>query len=711
MSRHLSRRAFLRTTAAAGAGLTLAVQWGCAPRGATAPVTTPLAPGAFLKVGTDGSATVVCGYSEMGQGVLTAVPQLVAEELDVAWERVRVEQAPGGEAWFNPLFGSQSTGGSTTMMAAWKPFREAGARARAMLVAAAAAQWQVPAAECVTEEGEVVHPPSGRRLAYGDLAEAASHLPEPAEVTLKEPSAFRIIGKSIPRLDLADKVRGRARFGLDVEVPGARVAVVARCPVFGGTITSWDGTAAMAVPGVRHVVQISAGIAVVADGFWAAARGRDALVIQWNEGPGATQSSERIARHLAELTTRPGKSAFKDGRPGRGVRTIEALYEVPFLAHTCMEPMNATVHLEAGKATVWAPTQFQAGPSTGDWGGVRGVVAEVTGLDPAQVTVHTTMLGGGFGRRAMSDFVREAAEVAKATGAPIRLTWTREDDVRHDYYRPVATTRFTASLDAAGMPVGLRVVVAAPDIFPSKPDKFDLATVAGLLPFPYAMGSVDISVHNPALGVPTGWWRAPGANQNGFFLECFIDELAAAAGRDPYAYRRALLARAPRHLRALDLAADKAGWGTPLPAGRARGIAVLESHASFVAEVAEVSLENGRPRVHRVVVAIDCGPVVNPDIIAAQMESSVAFGLSAALREEVTIEGGRVVQGNFDSYPLLRMAEMPVVETHIVPSTDAMGGVGEPGTPPIAPAVANALAALTGTRVRRLPLSRAFATT
>lgn len=709
MSPRLSRRGFLRTTAAVGAGLTIAVQWGCAPRGPSVPVTTPLAPGAFLKVGTDGSATVVCGYSEMGQGVLTAVPQLVAEELDVPWEQVRVEQAPGGEPWFNPLFGSQSTGGSTTMRAAWQPFREAGARARAMLVAAAAAQWQVPVGECSTEEGHVLHASSGRRLGYGALAEAASRLPEPTEVTLKDPAAFRIIGKSVPRTDLADKVRGQATFGLDVHVPGTLVAVVARCPVFGGAATSWDDAAARAIPGVKHVVPISSGVAVVADGFWAAKRGRDALVVQWDEGRWASQSSERITAQLAELTRRPGKSAFREGRPGHGVRTVEALYEAPFLAHMCMEPMNATVHLEADRATVWAPTQFQAGPTPGVWGGCRGVVAEVSGLAPEQVTVHTTMLGGGFGRRAMSDFVREAAEVAKATGAPIRLTWTRDDDVRHDFFRPAAAVRFSASLGGDGLPVGFRAVVAAPDIMPAPPDKFDFATVAGLLPFPYAMGGTDISVHNPVLGVPTGWWRAPGANQNGFFLECFVDELAQAAGRDPYEYRRALLAKAPRHLRVLDLAAEKAGWGSPLPAGRARGIAVVESHASYVAEVAEVSLENGRPRVHRVVVAMDCGPVVNPDIIAAQVESSVAFGLSAALREEITLEGGRVVQGNFDTYPVLRMAEMPVVETHIVPTTDPMGGVGEPATPPIAPAVANALSVLTGTRVRRLPLTRALA--
>ncbi|MBS1240748.1 MAG: isoquinoline 1-oxidoreductase [Gemmatimonadetes bacterium] len=708
MTSTFSRRAFLRTGAAAGAGLTLAVQLGCSPRGRPgAPVTTPFEPNAFLRVSTDGSVTVLVGFSEMGQGVLTAIPQLVAEELDAEWEQVRVEQAPAGEAWNNPMFGIQGTGGSTSVRAAYQPMREAGARARAMLIAAAASQWNVPADQCTTEPGAVVHQASGKRAGYGSLAELAGTLPVPEQVTLKDPKQFRLIGKAVPRTDLAGKVQGAPIFGLDAAVPGALVAVVARCPVFGGKARTWDEAAARAVPGVKHVVQVSSGVAVVADGYWSAAKGREALNVQWDEGNGAAQSSSRIAARLAELTRRPGLSAIREGTVAAGASVVEALYEAPFLAHACMEPMNATVHIEADKATVWAPTQFASGAGMG--GGTREVVARIAGLSPEQVTVHVTMLGGGFGRRFFQDFTVEAAETAKATGAPVKLVWSREDDIRHDFYRPVSTVRFTAHLDAAGTPVGLRAVVASPDIVPAGAGKFDEAVVEALRPMPYAFGGVDLSVHNPDLGVPTGWWRSVGSSQNVFFLESFVDELAAAAGKDPFEFRRALLEKSPRHKRVLELAAEKAGWGSPLPAGRARGIAVAESFGSYVAEVAEVSLERGVPKVHRVVCAFDCGPIVNPDIIAAQVESAVVFGLTAALYGEITIEGGRAVQGNFDTYPLLGMAEMPVVETHIVPSTDSQGGVGEPATPPIAPAVANALAALTGKRVRRLPLGKAFA--
>lgn len=711
MTTSVSRRDFLRTGAAIGAGLTIAIQLGCAPKGeGTGPVTTPFEPNAFLKLGTDGSVIVVVGFSEMGQGVLTAIPQLVAEELDVEWKRVSVEQSPAGEPWYNPAFGIQGTGGSSSVRGSWQPMREAGAKARAMLVAAAAAQWGVPAEECSTEPGEVVHTASGRRLKYGALATAAAALPVPATITLKDPKDFRIIGKSVPRTDLAAKVRGTAGFGIDAPVPGALVGLVARCPVFGGKAVSWDEAAAKAVPGVKHVVAISTGVAVTADGYWSARKGLEALKVQWDEGKGAAVSSAKIAEQLAGLTRRRGIQALKQGTVGRGARTVEAFYEAPYLAHACMEPMNATVQIEADKATVWAPTQFQSAKGMAFGGGALETVATIAGLPPDQVTVHTTLLGGGFGRRFNQDYVAEAAEVAKATGTPVRLIWSREDDIQHDFYRPVAAARFTGHLDASGRPVGLTAVVASPDIMPAGAGKFDPAVVEGITPMPYALGGLDISAHNPQLGVPTGFWRSVGSSQNAFFLECFIDELAEAAGKDPVEFRRGLLGASPRHLRALELAAEKAGWGTPLPAGRARGVAVAESFGSTVAEVAEVSLENGIPRVHRVVAAIDCGPIVNPDIIAAQIESAVVFGLTAALYGEVTIENGRVVQGNFDSYPLLRMAEMPVVETHIVPSTDPQGGVGEPGTPPIAPAVVNALAALTGKRVRRLPIAKAFAT-
>jgi len=702
MSATLNRRDFLRTSAAAGAGLSIAIQWSCAPREPAGPVTTPFS-NALLRIGTDGSVTVLCGFSEMGQGVLTAVPQLIAEELDVEWTKVRVEQAPAGEPYFNLMFGIQGTGGSTTVRASYNPMREAGAKARAMLVAAAATRWGVSPEQCRTENGVVLREGSRDRLSFGALAAEAAALPVPETVTLKDPTQFRIIGKAVPRLDVPDKVNGTAEFGIDVKVPGMLVGVVARSPVFGGKAIRWDDAAALAVPGVRHVVSISSGVAVVADGYWAARKGSDALAVEWDNGPNAGQTSARISTQLAGLVRRPGIQVRREGTgsaPQQGT-TIEAVYEVPFLAHACMEPMNATAQVQADRVTVWAPSQFQAGAGFG--GGIRELAAAIGGVPIEQVTVHTTMLGGGFGRRFFLDFVAEALQCSKATGVPVKVVWSREDDVQHDFYRPASLAWFRGTV-AGGAPVSWVNRVACPAILPPPPGGVDDSSVEGLANFPYAIPNVLVEAHNPQLGVPTGFWRSVGSSQNAFFSECFIDELAAAAGADPFEFRRGLLGNAPRHKRVLELAAEQAGWGTPLPAGRARGIAVAESFASFVAQVAEVSLENEVPRVHRVVVAIDCGPTVNPDIIVAQMESGVVYGLTAALYGEIAIEGGRAVQGNFDTYRMLRMPEMPVVEVHIVPSTDPQGGVGEPGTPPIAPAVVNALAALTGQRIRKLPL-------
>lgn len=709
--RDLSRRDFLRSTAAVGAGLTVVATISCAPKGAdpdatSGPGTTPLQPNAFVKVSTDGSVTVVCGYSEMGQGVLTAVPMLVAEELDVDWSKVKVEQGPAGEAFFNPLFGIQGTGGSTTVRAAWKPLREAGAKARAMLVGAAAAEWGVAADECRTANGEVVHEASNRRAPYGKLVEAASKLPVPEQVTLKDPKDFRVLGKAMPRLDLGDKVTGKGVFGMDVQVPGLLVGVVARCPVYGGKASKWDEAAAKAVPGVKHVAVISSGVAVIADGYWAARKGRDALAVQWDEGPNAGQSSAKISAQLAGLVKRSGISARKEGggaAPQQG-KTIEAVYEVPYIAHACMEPMNATAHVEADKVTVWAPVQFQAGGGFG--GGARELAAKIAGVPVEKSTVHTTLLGGGYGRRFFLDFVGDAVECSKAAAAPVKVVWSREEDIQHDFFRPVSTAWFRGTVDGSGNATSFVSRVACAPIMPPPPGKLDDASVEGLANLPYGIPNIAVEGHNPQLGVPTGFWRSVGSSQNAFLSECFIDEMAAAAGKDPFEFRRAMLEKAPRHKRVLELAAEKAGWGTALPSGRARGIAVAESFGSYVAEVAEVSMENGVPRVHRVVAAIDCGPIVNPDIIAAQVESGIVYGLTAALYGEITIEGGRAVQGNFDTYKMLRINEMPVVEVHIVPSTDSQGGVGEPGTPPIAPAVVNALAVLTGTRIRKLPIVR-----
>jgi isoquinoline 1-oxidoreductase beta subunit len=514
-----------------------------------------------------------------------------------------------------------------------------------------------------------------------------------------------ILGKAVPRLDVPDKVTGKAGFGIDVQVPGMLVAVVARCPVFGGKAARWDEAAALAVPGVSHVVTITSGLAVVADGYWAARKGRDALAVEWDEGPNAAQSSARISAELANLVRRKGIEVRREGagsaaQPGM---TVEAVYEVPFLAHACMEPMNATAHVEADRVTIWGPMQFQAGAAFG--GGAREMGASIGGVPVEQVTVHTTMLGGGFGRRFFLDFIAEALQCSKATGTPVKVVWSREDDVQHDFYRPASIAWFRGTV-ADGAPVSWVNRVACPAILPGAPGALDDSSVEGLANFPYTIPNVLVEGHNPALGIPTGFWRSVGSSQNAFFSECFVDELAAAAGKDPVEFRRDLLQNAPRHKRVLEIVAERAGWGTPLPEGRGRGIAVAESFGSFVAQVAEVSMNDGVPRVHRVVVAIDCGPIVNPDIIAAQMESGIVFGLTAALYGEIAIEGGRAVQANFDTYQMLRLQEMPVVEVHIVPSTDSQGGVGEPGTPPIAPAVVNAIAALTGERIRRLPIVR-----
>lgn len=712
LTSHPTRREFLKTGAAIGAGLTLAVHLpGCAP-GPDKVVTTPFLPNAWVRVSTDNSVTLVVDRSEMGQGVYTALPMLLAEELDVPWSMVRIEPAPASAEYNNAMFPIQGTGGSTSVAAAWTPLREAGARARAMLIAAAAQQWGVDPSECTTEEGRVVN--GRRRLRYGEIAELAATMPVPESVTLKAAADWKYIGTPMPRLDLEAKVRGTAGFGVDVQVPGMLVGAVARAPVFGGKPKSWDGAAALAVPGVRQVVQISSGIAVLADGYWAAHKGVAALSVVWDNGTAGGYSTAVMRAQMPGLASRPGIEAKKEGTGAlvRGDRTVEAVYEAPYLAHACMEPMNATAHVEADRCTVWAPTQYQSGPAFG--GGVLDYATQITGLDPSKVTVHTTYLGGGFGRRFMQDFVIEALEASKAAGVPVKVMWSREDDIQHDFYRPPTYGKFAASLAADGTPSGMTARVVCPSInavlFGAPHSALDDAAVEGIANIPYSIPNLMVDAVHPPWPVPLGFWRSVGSSQNGFLVECFMDELADAAGKDPFEYRRALLQQKPRHLGVLELAAEKAGWGSALPEGRARGIAVVESFASYVAEVAEVSLNpDGTVRVHKVVAAVDCGTVVNPDIVRAQVESAIVFGLTAALHGEITIEGGRVVQSNFHDYPMLRINEMPVIEVHLVPSTEAPTGIGEPGTPPIAPAVANALHALTGQRVRSLPIRAATA--
>lgn len=705
----ISRRRFLQVSLATGGALMIGIDVTACSRDGGAPVVNPsgqplFAPNAWIRIAKDDSITLMVGSSEMGQGVMTAIPMLLAEELDADWSKVRAEHAPAHTDYTNPMNGRQSTGGSTSVRGFWRPLRETGAATRELLINAAAQTWSVPASECSTEPSVVVHKTSGRRLRYGELVERAASLPLPESAFLKEPAQYRYIGKPMPRLDTPAKVNGSAVFGQDVQLPGLLTAVVARCPVFGGKLKSFDASAAKQVKGVRHVVQVDAGVAVVADHFWAAQSGRDALKIEWDEGSEATLSSAQLReRFIAAIDA--GKVARSEGDAAKAAqgaaKKIDAVYEVPYLAHACMEPMCCTAHVRKDGCDIWVPTQGQAM--------AQRQASRHTGLKPETINIHTTFLGGGFGRRGEFDFLVEAVQISKAVNAPVKVLWTREEDVRFDRYRPATYNRLGAALDAHGVPIAWQHQIAGPSILSRfNPDivktGIDGTSIESAANIPYAIPNIRVTYALVNTPVPVGFWRSVGSSQNAYITECFFDEVARAAGKDPLLLRRELLKDHPRHRAVLDLAAQKAGWSTPLSKGRARGIAVVESFSSFVAQVAEVSISNGKVRVHRVVCAVDCGTVVNPAIVTAQMESGIVFGLTAALYGEITIDKGRVAQGNFNDYPLLRMDEMPVIDVFIVPSTDPPGGVGEPGTPPIAPAVANAVFALTGNPVRRLPI-------
>jgi isoquinoline 1-oxidoreductase subunit beta len=718
MSTHgLSRRTFLKTSATLGGALVVGFFVPAALRRALAqaapehPAPLPEA-NAFLRIGSDESITVLLAHAEMGQGIWTTLPMLVNEELDADWARFRVEHAPTAPPYHSTVFPIQMTGGSTTTWSEIDRYRQVGALARHLLVAAAAAQWGVAAAACRTEKGFVIG--AGRRASYGALAEAAAKLPAPAAVTLKPAAEWQVIGKPTRRLDTPEKITGRAVFGLDVRLPGMLTATVAHAPTFGGKVKRFDATAARAVPGVRAVFEVPTGVAVVGDHFWAAKLGRDALAIEWDEGPHAgLDTATQLAGHRQRATAAGAKAAAAGdvekvfAAPGARPPLV-AEYSLPYLAHAPMEPLNCTVRRTGEGCEVWTGTQFQ----TVD----QGRVAAIFGLKPEQVAIHTTFLGGGFGRRAnlASDFVVEAAHVAKGLEVPVKLVWTRDDDIRGGYYRPLTVHRIEGALDGAGAPIAWRHRIVTQSIVAGSPfaamikDGVDPTCVEGAADSPYVtaianhrvdLAAVDIGV----AGVPVLWWRSVGHSHTAFAVESFVDELAHAAGRDPLEMRRAMLAGAPRVRAVLDLAAAKAGWGSPLPAGRARGIAVHESFGSIVSHVAEVSVEEGRIRVHRVVTAVDCGICVNPLGVRAQMESCVAFGLGAALHSEINLRQGRVVESNFHDYRILRLHEMPRVEVHIVESQEKAGGAGEPGTPPVAPAVANAVFALTGKRLRDLP--------
>ena len=716
MSR-ITRREFVQTSA----GLVISFYLPGRPVAARAPTAAPFAPNAWLRIGTDGIITLTLDKSEMGQGSQTGLALILAEELEADWSTVRLGPLPENPAaWSRTM----RTGGSNAIRSSWEPLRKAGATAREMLVTAAAQTWQVDRATCRAEQGAVIHVPTGRRLRYGTLAARAAALPVPSEAPLKDPKDFRLVGTRVTRLDTPGKVDGSAVFGIDVKVPEMLVASIERSPVLGGRVKRFDADRAKAMPGVRHVVELeasswmsskgggwaagcAAGVAVVADTYWQAVEARRALVIEWDEGEASTLDSASIRAQLVALAERSGVVAqtIGDGiaAVANAATRVFAEYDVPFVHHATMEPMNCTAFVRSDGCDVWAPTQNQ--------GDAQRVAAEVTGLPKEKVRIHTTLSGGGFGRRLEPDFVSEAVRVSQAVGAPVKVIWTREDDMRNGFYRPTSYNRFSAGLDASGRLVAWTHRIAGTPLrlkFGPLEKGIDDSLVDGAIDLPYAIPSVLVDQATLELAVvPRGPWRSVGVSHNGFVTECFLDEVAAAGGRDPFELRRELLRDKPRHVRTLELAAEKAGWGSSLPQGHARGIALAEWGPTVCVEVAEVSVDaDGSVHVPRVVCAVDCGQTVNTGQIEAQMQGGVVFGLSAALYGEITLAHGRVVQENFDTYPVIRMPEAPPVEVYIVPSNDPQGGAGEPGVPPIAPAVCNAIFAATGKRIRKLPIGK-----
>jgi len=706
----LQRRAFLKATATLSAGLVVAFWMPAGLRRAFAqgPAPAMIPPDAFVRIAPDSTVTILLKHSEMGQGIWTSLPMVVADELDCDWSKVRVEHAPAAPAYAHTAFGMQMTGGSTSTWESFGQLRQAGATARALLIAAAAAKWNVQPVDCRTAKGFVTS--GSHKASYGELADAAAKLPIPDEIALKDAKDFSLIGKPTRRLDSKAKVSGTAEFGIDVKRPDMLIALVARAPVFGAKVKSFDAAKAKAVAGVVDVVQVPSGVAVLGKHFWAAKQGRDALTIDWDLGAGATLNTAALRddyRKLAQKTGTVAKSAGNVDAALEGAAVIEAEYGVPFLAHAPMEPLNCTVEIGKDGCDIYTGTQFQ----TMD----QGTAAAILGLKPEQVRIHTTFLGGGFGRRATptSDFVAEAVQVAKASGKTVKVVWTREDDIHGGYYRPMWLSRLRAALGKDGKPAAWAHTIVGQSILAGTPfekamvkDGIDSTSVEGASDSPYleAIAAHRVDLHSPASPVTVLWWRSVGHSHTGFAVESFVDELAHAAKVDPLAYRRELLPKNSRERLALDLAAEKFGWGKALPKGHAAGVAVHASFGSYVAQIAEVSADGNAIKVHRVVCAIDCGPVVNPLTVEAQMQSGIVYGLSAALHSELTLKEGRIEQSNFNNYPVLRLNEMPKVEVYIVPSTDKMGGCGEPGTPPIAPAVANAVFAATGKRLRQLPL-------
>lgn len=715
----LTRRDFLKISAAVGGGLVVGFSITACDKTTDSTTDKKIAsnsadnqaakfsPNAWVTIGTDDQITVMVASSEMGQGIMTAISMLLADELDADWSKVKAEFAPARSVYRNPLLGQQVTGGSTAIRGFWNIVRKAGAVAREALIQSAAQQWKVDGSSCKAIQGKIIHEASKRSLRYGELAVNAGKLPLPKSVLLKDPGEYTLIGKSTPRLDAPAKVDGSAIFGMDVQLPGLLTATIARCPVFGGKVKSFNSKAALKIKGVKKIAKVSNGIAIIAEHYWAAKLGLDALKVVWDMGPNATLDTKTIRKIFEDALDKGGVTEKNTGNVDQGMKTatkkVEATYSVPYQAHACMEPMNATADVRKDQCDVYAPTQAQTG--------AQRTAMKITGLPEGNVFVHTTFLGGGFGRRSEQDFVVDAVECSKLMQKPVKVIWSREDDLMHDYYRPSTYNKLRGGIDAKGKISVWEHRIAGSSIlarrFPAagslKSGK-DGTSTEGATNIPYNIENARVNYAMVNTAVPVGFWRSVGSSQNAFITECFMDELAALSGRDPLDVRLELMAKHPRHKTVLKLAADKAGWKNKPGAGRARGIAVAESFGSFVAQVAEVSIDRGKVRVHKIVCAIDCGVVVNPDTIHAQMESGIVYGLTAALKSEITIKQGRVQQTNFDSFALLGIHECPEIEVHIVKSSESPGGVGEPGLPPTAPAVANAVFALTGKPVRSLPI-------
>ncbi len=672
------------------------------------PEPSTLAPNAFVEIDRDGGVTFVMPKVEMGQGIYTSIPMLIADELEVPLSNVRLLTAPpDGKKYGDPgLGGGQITGGSRSIRFAWEPMRQAGATARTLLVAAAAAQWQVAPSACRAENGEVIHQPTGRRMQYGQLVQAAARLPIPKDVKLKEPKEFKLIGTRAKRLDSPEKVNGAAQFGFDVRVPGMLYAAIVNCPVFGGTVASVDDTATRKVPGVRQVVRIDNAVAVVAEHTWAAKRGASALLIRWNEGDGAKLSTKQIVADLANAANRSGALASHEGDVDKAFMNakmrVDADYLQPFLAHATMEPVNCTVYVQHDRCEIWVGTQVP--------GFSVSTVQRVTGLAPEKIFVNNFLLGGGFGRRLETDFIEQAVKIGKQVDVPVKVVWTREQDIQHDMYRPCYHDKISAGLDANGKPIAWFHRIAGSSIMArwvpdSVEDGVDRDAIEGAINLPYDLPNQRIEFVRQEPGhVPTAFWRGVGPTRSVFVVESFMDELAVQANTDPVAYRRALLGKSPRALHVLETAARAANWGKPLPKGSGRGISVMHAFGSFLSMVAEVTVENGEVRVDRAVCAVDCGIVVNPDTIEAQIQGGIIFGITAVLYSGITIKDGRVEQSNFTDYRMLRLDQTPRIEVHIIKNSEAPGGIGEPGTAIVAAAVTNAIYAATGTRLRTLPV-------